>query len=129
MLWQRYVDASKTSLGSTRHSCFKVGIVQWFAFEIQEFLSNRLEIVKRWQEKENLSQSTIQYLTQSIRKLTLEELSRVVLIQKPEEASSPLRSTLSSGIPCVSKLTFLATPECRPLGYHFSVSSRAFPRA
>ncbi|CEG70419.1 hypothetical protein RMATCC62417_06323 [Rhizopus microsporus] len=36
----------------------------------EEFLSNRQEIVKRWQEKAELSQSTAQYLTQSTRKST-----------------------------------------------------------
>ncbi|KAG1179574.1 hypothetical protein G6F70_006014 [Rhizopus microsporus] len=42
----------------------------------EEFLSNRLDIVKRWQEKAKLSQSTAQYLTRSTRKSISDNYNR-----------------------------------------------------
>ncbi|KAG1229890.1 hypothetical protein G6F67_006830 [Rhizopus microsporus] len=46
------------------------------SLQLEEFLSNRLEIVKRWQEKAELSQSMAQYLAQSTRKSISDNYNR-----------------------------------------------------
>ncbi|KAG1176024.1 hypothetical protein G6F70_007940 [Rhizopus microsporus] len=48
----------------------------------EEFFSNHLKFVKHWQEKEKLSQSTVQYLTQSTITYPLVNLFAIELMTK-----------------------------------------------